>query len=242
MLLTAPAAPATSTGPRFMYDSSGPMPLVPDRLLAEGRGVEPAPAPLAGVAERRPQVRAGGVQRRPDHLVDGLRGRGRGVIPPRGVRVVEEPLEGGPRPRAADIVACKVAELVVEDAAQDVVLPGHEGGTAEAVHVARPVPVGDRRRRRPGRRRSRPATPEIRSTVSLARSGAGSVWTALICVEVHPLRSIGADLVDDPLRPLARIPLGADEVGPVLVDRGVVGGHDPAVLGVELMRQIVVRR
>ena len=76
---------------------------------------------------------------------------------------------------------------------------------------------------------------------SRARSGALSIWIAPSSVDGDAILAVAVEQVDDPLGPIARVPLRTELVRVVRVDRGVVGRDDPAGLGIELARQVVER-
>ena len=97
----------------------------PQRLLPERRLVDAAPRPVRRVAVGAAEVGARGVERRRDHVRRRLDpARRRRVVPPLRARVVEEPDHRLPRRAAADVLAGQVAQLVVEQAAEQPVLEG----------------------------------------------------------------------------------------------------------------------
>ena len=145
-----------------------------------------------------------------------------------------------PRERAPDVVAGERPEIVVEDVAHHAVLPRIPRGAAEAAPVAGAVPGRDPARDRGAVVGRRGGLLEQRHDVARGERGVVVLDPAHL-LDGQAIGAVQVDLLVDPFGAKARVPFLGHEVRVVRVDRRVVGGHDQAVLRIELPGQVVER-
>ena len=153
---------------------------------------------------------------------------GRGVVPPRAREVVQRRDQALPGGRRADVVLGERPELVLEDRPGQHELGRDVGRTASRIDPARPVPAPDPLEQEPAVVGRRPRLGHDRRDDPV---GAEHVRVHLDRPEVgrrEAARRGGRQQVRDPLRPIAGIPVVADEVGVGAVNRGVVRRDDEA--------------
>ena len=171
----------------------------------------------------------------------------RDVVPPRRVRLLEQPDQrpasdalprrspgraapssSSKRPRSSRYSNATYAAQPSESDVQSRFVPVDD----PTPRASAPSPSGCARMA-PCRRRDH----ALRARRPSGRSG--SSWRS--SVETPPLGRRRVEQLGDPLRPVAGIPVLADEVRVLGVDRGVVGGHDHPARRVELPRQVLER-